>query len=658
MTLAEHPTLIDPDIWRGYVDDVMPVPDETPAEFAEHYRVLHPIYCTERPGPWSNDVFPHHRHIMNMIQEAVRTGKEGVVWMKGGQVAGTDAAINCMMWLKLHLPGPQLFLTSTEQQATKFGMERFRNVINDMPALQSKRVREAREPALMHRFIDGTIDLSGGQSIFKLQSNPYRVGVVDELDSLVENLGGEGDPVELLKVRTDSFSGQTLILAYAHPTTKDRGAGKLFYESSDQRRPFVQHDCGGWFYFQQEHFRCDSEKKNDPKAWEYVCPHCGAVIQNHERVAMIRKLEYRSVLPPEVAAEKTWIGAQFGQLISPHKSLLSFFERRIKCGDDENKIRVYVNKVLGEVHEQKTQKVEVGALRQLICVKRRSNDPEFYIRGQVPPGVQFLTAGQDSRTTELHYSVWGWGLRRKLDKTTALCAWLIDWGVIKRQYSLTFDEAEYHVFDELIYRRRFASSVSDRLYHVAQCGHDIGYQPTQIPIVQYVRNWPNRAFAIKGAAETATSAVKADYMRLGNSIAVKIGDETIRYAATQRWLANTYQLKVEWYGMIDRRIEVADPGAGDGVARKVPLITLPEDVDDAWLNQSASEYLTRGDKKGEMVWRHKGPNHYGDTNTYAHGLALNMTPGLLGMTDDEALSIVEFSPPAEVPEERHDPSYS
>lgn len=322
---------------------------------------------------------------------------------------------------------------------------------------------------------------------------------------------------------------------------------------------------------------------------------------------------------------------------------------------EENAKRVFFNKVLGEPYEPKTKEIDVTALRALICVKRRPDDFDFYSRGQVPPGVRFLTAGQDSRSTQLHYTVWGWGLRRKVDGTTALCGWLIDWGLIERSYSLTFETSEYHVFDELIYRRPFPSSVSERNYYVSQCGHDIGWQPTQIPIVHYVRSWPNRAFAIKGASETPSSAVRADYMRLGNSIAVRIGDETIRDAATQPWLCNTYQIKCEWYGMIDRRIEV--PGQ-EGSPVKVPLITLPENVDDEWVKQSCSEFLVPGEKKNELVWKHRGPNHYADCNTYAHGLALNLNPSQLDLTDDEASAAeVVHVPPASV-EETHDPSFS
>lgn len=633
MTLECLPSPTDRDVWQSYASTMRPSPALSPSEFAVKHRVLHEIYCTERPGRWDDTVFPYQKHTLDMVQEAVETGKRGVVYMKGGQVGGTDMAITGMMWLKVYLPGPQLFMTATDDVAREFGRERFENIIMDCEPLRRKYVANARGDILTKRFTDGKMQLCGGQSVFNLQSNPYRVVVIDELDSLVENLGGQGDPVKLAEVRTDSFGGSTLMVCYAHPSTMDRGAARLFYKNSDQRRAFVKHDCGAEFYFQWAHVVCTGDKL-DPDAWAYCCPGCGSVIKDAQRVAMTRKLEYRSVLPPDVAAKKTWIGAQFGQLLSPAKSMRSFAQRWIECGDDENHKRVFFNKVLGEPYEPKVQKVDEASLRSMIVVKRRANDPEFYSRGQVPPGVRFLTAGQDSRSVELHYSVWGWGLRRAVDKTVSLCGWLIDWGCIKRAYSLQFNEAEFHVFDDLIYRRVFPSSVSDRTYNVMNCGHDIGYPPTQIPIIRYCRNWQNRAIPVKGASMTATSASTAPYARWGTAMKFKAGETAVEDDASRALLLNTFMLKTDFYGWIEsgKKIEVPDEFSG---TRMVSRLSLPEDVDDQLITETTNEVLEKGKRPGELVWGKKGPNHYPDCHTYALGLAYNLDPFQKNLTSEE-----------------------
>jgi phage terminase large subunit GpA-like protein len=576
---------------------------------------------------------------MNMVQEAIETGKRGVVLMKGGQIGGSDCMINAMLWLKLYLPGPQLFMTSTDDTAREFGRERFRHIIPDYPPLADRRL-PGRETDLIHRFVDGKIVLAGGQSVFKLQSTPYRVVVLDELDSLVENLGGEGDPLKLAEIRTDSFTGQTLILAYAHPTTKDRGAAKLFYESSDQRRPMVRHDCGAEWYFQWDHFKRAGDK-TDPKAYDYVCPGCGAVVSEEERQMMIRSIVYKSVMPRAEAESKEWIGAQAGQLLSPFKPLESFPARHTACKGRETELQVFFNKVIGESYEPKIKKIEDAEIRRLIAVKRYPDDPEFHSKGQVPPFVQFLTAGQDSRTTQLHYAIIGWGLRRAIDGNAYLCGALIDWSIIDRKYSLSFDEAEYHVFDNLIYDARFKGNVDDEVYDVKQCAHDIGYAPTQIPIVTYCSSKPGRAIPCKGAALDATSACTSPYASWGRAILHKAGDIEVKDESSRALMLNTYMLKTDladWLSSSnpeeakDRRIEIADRTLG---RRKIARMMFPEDVDDKFLHEIGSEELKRGKRKDELVWTKTRANHFNDCVIQAMGLALNLEPFLNKMTKQE-----------------------
>ncbi len=608
---------------------LMPPPLMTPAEFTREYRVLHSIYCSERPGRWDNTVFPYQDPAMNCVQEALALGKRGVVMMKGGQIGGTDAMLNAMMWLKVYLPGPQLFMSSTDKVASEFGRERFALIIADMEPLRLKYIPNPRGDILVKRFVDGKIQLVGGQSVFNLQSTPYRVVVIDELDSLVDDLGGQGDPVKMAEVRTDAFTGQTLMIAYAHPSTRQRGAGKLYYDQSDQRRGFVKHSCGGEFYYNWEHVRFADEL--DPDSARYICPNCGSVVTDSERVAMARGLVYRSVLDPEVARKRSWLGIHCSQLYSPAKTLRSLAQRWVECGTDDNAKRVFYNKVLGEPYEPKVSTTDSSLLRKMICVPRRVNDPEHYYRGQVPPGVRFLTAGQDSRTVELHHSIWGWGLRRATDKTPMLCAWLIDWGIVDRPYSLTFDESEYHVYDELIYRRVFPSTVGGKMFSVTQGGHDIGYGPTQIPLVRYCRNWPTRAKPVKGANTNHSNFCKEPYVRPGHALTFeRTNNQKVKDLSSESLIMNTYLLKTDWYGWMseERKIEI-EPG------RKVFRITFPADVDDEFIKQTASEELVAGDRKGELVWHHNGPNHFADTNIYAFGCAMNLEGFLKNQTADE-----------------------
>jgi len=643
------PLINFPAMAAQWADEALRPPEEvTPAEFAKKNRVLHRVYCSENPGPWDDQKFPWQNQVMDAAQEAVRDGRRGVVLMKAGQIGGTDCMINAGFWLKVYLPGPQLFLTSTEGVAGEFGRERYANIIPDMAPLKKTYIPNPRGGILTKRFVDGKIQLCGGKSVFKLQSTPYRVIILDEIDSLAENLGKEGDPLKLAEIRLDSFDGQTLILAYAHPTTSDRGAARIFFKLSDQRRGFVTHKCGHEFYLQWQHVRAtpvggesQADAEQNPDCYHYHCPGCDAAITDAERTAMLRQtLVYKSTLPPEIARRKAWIGLHASQLYTPAKSIRSFAARWIDCAGDENAIRVFWNKILGEPYEPKVQKVDLSAFQSLIVVKRRANDPEFYLRGQVPPGVVFLTGGQDSRNAQLHFAIWGWGLRRCTNKTLAMCGWLIEYGIIDRTPATgVFTEADYHVFDDLIYRRKFFSTCGRRHFNVACCGHDIGYSATQIAIVQYCRNFPRRAIPVRGAAMTATSSCKAPFAAWGSAIKYKAGEVEVSDDASRCLNLNTYMLKTEFFGWThpDRRIEVPEILDGQTVGvRRVAQLVLPEDVDDNFMESSKNEALEKGKKKNELVWMKTNPNnHFADCNTYALGLAHELDPFLKNRTADE-----------------------
>lgn len=583
---------------------------------------------------------------MNAVEEAVRTGRRGVVFMKGGQIGGTDAMINAQMWLKEYFPGPQLFMTSTDKVAAEFGRERFKLIIEDMEPLRRKYMGTGRGDILIKRFIDGKIQICGGQSVFNLQSTPFRVVIIDELDSLVENLGGQGDPIKLAEVRTDSFGGPTLMIAYAHPSTRERGAARLFYEMSDQRRGYVTHECGESFFLQWHHVRAtlahvkmtQEQADVDPDCYAYYCPGCGAEILDAERVKMTREtLVYRSSLDPEEAKRRQWIGVHASQLYTPAKTIRSFAVRWIECQDDENAKRVFYNKVLGEPYESSLKKSSIDDWRRLIVIPRREGDTESYRKGQIPRGVRFLTAGQDSNSSEFHYAVWGFGLAKTVENKTILRRWLIDWDTIKRrEKSEVITEDELHVFDQLIYDRFYPSTYSDRIsFDVRECGHDTGWNP--IAIYQYTRNYEWRAIPVKGASETSLS--KAPPWRESHKPKYKLNGLEVELSQPLI-LLNTYTLKFDWYNTISRIAEVNDydnglkqPPTGKHV---VTLTSLPQDVDDEFLSQSSSEFLITGRRRGEKEWSHSKPNHYSDCSVYAYALALKINPFQGGLSFDEA----------------------
>ena len=112
---------------------------------------------------------------------------------------------------------------------------------------------------------------------------------------------------------------------------------------------------------------------------------------------------------------------------------------------------------------------------------------------------------------------------------------------------------------------------------------------------------------------------------------------------------NTFMIKTELYAWMnpERRMEIVD--VQDGVkigARKVQRITLPEDVDDEWIEQSKNEALSNGKRAGEQVWVKTGPNHFADCNTYALAMAYNLDPFQRQQTAEEYRPVRRVFPPS------------
>jgi phage terminase large subunit GpA-like protein len=425
-------------------------------------------------------------------------------------------------------------------------------------------------------------------------------------------------------------------VAFAHPSIRERGAGRLYYELSDQRRGFVVcPHCGGEFWLSWEHVKAvpdvgmnRQQAERDPRLYRYFAPCCGTEISDAQRYAMARRVTQRTTLPAAEAARRSWIGVHFSQLYMPNKPLELLAKRWIDGAESEPIRRVFVNKCLGDVFDHSLRETSPDILRRLVVLSRGEDDPAYYGRGQVPKGVRFLTAGFDYRTTEFHFCVWGWGLVRDDTDYAALCGWLVDWGVYRRPYSATIDAAELRVFDG-IYDQAYPGTAESARYFVEQGFHDAGWQP--IPVYEYCRRRPFRAFPSKGSADgDVVPETTAAFLRWSGPPVWRIGEEEVRDERLRLCILNTFTLKEDWYGLAEKTFRV--PAAG-GSADIRTRFTLPRDVDDEWLAQSAAEHITT--EKRKRVWKRRGPNHFGDCNIYAYAAARNLDPFQQGLPMDE-----------------------
>lgn len=606
-------------IAEAFSRKLRPVKDMLPSQFAETYRKLKPG-TTSRPGLWSNDVFPYLIAIMDAFAEAIRTGKN-VVLMKSGQGGGSEAIINVVAWLIYMYGGPILYLISKDEIAKTFGEERFGYLMRHCAPLAEKAFvgRSQGEKIQVKRFTDSKIAIYGSKSFSNLESNPYAFVFIDEIDSAQKEIGGQ-DLIEAAEVRTSAWSGKTLICVFAHPTTKERGAGRQYYQFSDQRRPFVEcPHCGQdleltWNNVHPlgEEDQTEKEAERDPSCYKFVAPCCGSVVTDTERrIAIHRGVKQQSVLPQHEAKRTEWIGLHFNQLCMPNISLHELAVIKVRGLDDPGVDRVFQNKRMGDTYEIDVNIASAEEWERLIYKPEDVHDPHAWYRGEIPPGVRYLTAGQDSRSTELHWTIWGWGHVPAEDGSTRFCGWLIDCGVESRDYDLTLHVEDLKTLDDKLYDRSFhVKHNAGHSIFVTAGFHDSGWQT--IPVYEYCRA-QKRAMPCKGASLNESQAAKAavtwghipPYEHRGKRIKSK----------NKLAVLNTFALKSTWFAKPTRQF--TDTQGVERVEIRLPIDT-PED----FIKQSSSEYL--GEDRGGKVWKRRGPNHYSDCNVYAFAAAMNL----------------------------------
>ena len=615
----------------GALADVLEPPEElSPSEFAAKHRYLKEG-TTFRAGLWSNEVFPYLVSVMDAIEEAIRLGKRGVVLMKSGQGGGSEAIINALLWLKTMFSGPVLYLISKDELAKEFSRDRFEHAQETCEPIARKSITGYGSGNSLHqkRFTDGKLTICGGRSILNLQSEPRRFVIIDEVDSLLDECP-DGDPLEIAEIRVDAFPGETLIIAFAHPTTATRGAGKLYYERSDQRRGHV------WcplckkerFWLRWEHVKVEphegqtiSQAERDPSAYVYRTPCCKGVLTDAARwQAVANGCEQISTLPEAQAKRKQWLGVHFSQLYMSNKTIEFLAEKWIEGIGDVPTRRVWINKRGGDVYRE-----DEGSASVEVWERLRSD----YSRGEVPPWVAFLTAGADFNSRHLHYAVWGWGLRLDLGGHRRLCGALIDYAELDRvPPQRTLDASDLFVLDEpllgRLYKRPDGSGVRPRAVYA-----DSGWQ------AQAVYDWcrhpsrRGRAYPVKGGSDDDRS--RSPLHRVSKVPPYVVDGRKIDPALPLAVL-NVFRAKRNLLDLVNTRLTIADEITGEFVA-DTPRILLPRDTESLFLDQAGAERLKSDGRK--TWWVAKGANHLLDATVYAFAAAHSLTALTRGRTAKE-----------------------
>lgn len=460
-------------ILKGFFDGLRPEPRLTVSEWADRYRMLAPTASSE-PGEWRTSRTPYLREIMDKLSAMDPT--QEIVVMKGAQLGFTEAGNNWVGYIIDVAPAPTLMVMPTDDTVKRNSKIRIDPMIEATPRLRQRiapsRSRDSDNTARSKAFPGGVLIMTGANSAVGLRSMPVRYLFLDEVDGYPIDLEGEGSPIDLARARTRTFAKKKIFIV-STPTIEGKSVVETEFMMTDQRYFHVPcPHCGVMQVLKWARLKWES---GNPQTAKYQCEACDELIEERFKTVMLEQGKWIATKPENENPNK--VGYHINSLYSPFGwySWAQAAEDWSKAQTDTNKLKTFVNTVLGETWKEKGE-----APPYMNLYNRR----EGYDQNKAPKEVCFITVGVDVQKDRLELEVVGW------------CKG-------KRTYSLDYraisgDTAKPEVWNELSKVVNESWQREDGLVlPLTMMAVDTGYNTTHV--YEFCRRYdPTRVIPVKG----------------------------------------------------------------------------------------------------------------------------------------------------------------
>jgi phage terminase large subunit GpA-like protein len=377
---------------------------------------------------------PFAREIMDSL--SITSPVRSVSLMKAGQIAGTEIGLNWAGYIMDHAPAPMLVVVPTLDVRERWVKQRLDPMLDETPQLAKKfsvrRRRAGTNSEGIKDYPGGMLIIGGANSPASLASMPIKYVLNDEIDRFPWEVGAEGDPLELIRKRQQTFPHRKE-LNVSTPTIKGASRIEGLYLEGDQRRYHVLcPHCNEKLVF---HWSANAEEPwnghlkwtidpatKEPRDVVYVCGHCGSEIEEHYKTWMLEHGKWIPRFPHRAARSyhlnglyaPLGLGLRWSEMVS----------KWLKAQGDTTKLKAFVNLDLGEPWEDRSNSINHRSLAERA---------EAYSLREVPPGCLILTCGIDVQGDRLEVQLLGHGRGR--------VTWTIDMHVIPGDPARTLDQA-------------------------------------------------------------------------------------------------------------------------------------------------------------------------------------------------------------------------
>lgn len=495
------------------------------------------------------------------------------------------------------------YAVQTTEALAEFNREKLAPSIALTPALKRKVYPQTSRSSAgsterTKRYPGGSLSLINANSAADLRSRTLKIGIADEVDAWPDDLGDEGDPLDLFQGRFIAFhaSGDWRLFVLSTPTLLGHSRIDRLFKAGDQRFWHIRcPQCGGEIALEFKHLKFN---RKPPYAAHYVAQCCGRPIEHHEKASLVRAGRFIAT-----NAEGLYPSWHVDALISQFTIWDKLAEAWWSAQGDERKLKVFYNNWLGLPYEMRGD-----APDHIRLLERKGG----YAPGRIPPRGLLLVGGADVQHGGIWYEIVAYAANGE--------SWTIEHSFLEGDTT----DPERGAFAALtvVYEKKFADAFG-RTRTIDALAVDAGDGGRFNQVLAWARGRPN-AFATKGMAGWTYPAIGTP-----TTVDINLSGRKIANGGTL-WPVGTWSLKATWYSNL-RKLgraagqEIDPPG----------YCHFHEGADERYFRQVTSEYLGSAVVKGRSVrlWKETGPNHLLDCRVYAMAMAEYL--GLSRMTPEE-----------------------
>ncbi|MBK2259000.1 phage terminase large subunit family protein [Francisella philomiragia] len=356
-------------------------------------HVFLPPGTSAKPGRWKT--IPYQQGVFDAIEDP-KVNKISLEW--GAQLGKTALLNNTIGYYIEHKPESQIMMQPSESDLKTWLETKFNPMVDYSKSVQEKlakpRGRDGVNNQKMKKYKGGFLMFAWAGSPNTQRGRSAPKIYCDEVDGYERS--HEGHPVNLVWQRAATFGRKRKLILTSTPTIKGNSFIEDSFNAGDRRRYYVpcphcgHHQVLKW---QQVQWQKDEKGVHLPHTALYFCENCGAGINDGEKIAMLRKGQWRAEMPFTGHAS-----FHLSELYSPFRKfgdiVESFLEKKAT-----RDLKSFVNVSLAETWEEEGEHVDPESL------EARVEDLEV-----LPDNCFFLTAGIDVQIDRIEVQTIGWGV--------------------------------------------------------------------------------------------------------------------------------------------------------------------------------------------------------------------------------------------------------